>query len=150
MARSGTNTFGLRFGVEASLGVKPTTGWRTLEPNNPSAFGATITTVERRPISPERGRKKGTVVNAESSVEYEGDLTLDAFTDFMEGFIFSEWANRDFDFKGTDGIVPPPVADSTTWTIASLSTLMGTKLLDPISGSSPLLFAKGYTGAAMG
>ena len=99
MARSGTNTFGLRFGIEASLGVKPTTGWRTLEPNSPSAFGALITTRARRPISPERGRKKGTVVNSESSVEYEGDLTMDAATDFMEGFIFAEWANKEFDFK---------------------------------------------------
>ena len=148
MAKSGTNQFGLRYGIEASLGVKPTTGWRTLEPNNPSAFGASITTVERRPISPERGRKKGTVVNSESSVEYEGDLTMDAATDFMEGFIFAEWANKDFVFFSTGGLVPPPVASSTTWTVAALTTLMGTKLADPASGSLPLVFAKGYTNAA--
>lgn len=148
MARSGTNTFGLRYGIETSLGVKPTSGWRTLEPNNPSAFGAAITTVERRPISPERGRKKGTVVNSESSVEYEGDLTMDAFTDFAEGFVFAEWANKEFDFKTTGGLLPPPVASSTTWTIASLSALMGGKLLNPISGSNPLLYGKGYTNSA--
>ncbi len=148
MARSGTNQFGLRFGVEATLGVKPTTGWRALEPNNPSAFGATITTVERRPISPERGRKKGTVVNLESSVEYEGDLTVDAFTDFIEGFVFAEFANKDFVFRTTGGLLPPPVASSTTWTVAALTTLMGTKLADPATGSLPLVFAKGYTNAA--
>lgn len=147
MARSGTNTFGLRYAIEPSLGTKATTGWRTLEPNNPSAFGASITTVERRPISPERGRKKGTVVNAESSVEYEGDLTMDSFNDFLEGFIFAEFANKEFDFKSTGDIVPPPVASSTTWTIASMSALMGAKLPDPATGSLPLVFAKGYTNA---
>ena len=148
MARSGVNNFGLRFGIETALGIKPTTGWRLLEPNNPSAFGATITTVERRPISPDRGRKKGTVVNAESSVEYEGDMTVDAFDDFAEGFVFAEYANKEFVFKTTGGLLPPPVASSTTWTIDSLSTLMGTKLIDPVVGSSPLVYAKGYTNAA--
>lgn len=148
MARSGTNTFGLRYGIEASLGTKPTTGWRVLEPNNPSAFGAAITTVERRPISPERGRKKGTVVNSESSVEYEGDLTMDAFTDFAEGFVFAEWANKEFELKSTGGLVPPPVATSATWTVQSITALLGGKLPDPASGSVSLVFAKGYTNAA--
>ena len=112
MAQSKTNNFGLRFAPESTLGTKATTGWRTLEPNNPSAFGATITTVERRPIAPDRGRKKGTVVNLESSVEYEGDMTVDAATDFMEGFVFAEFANKEFVFRSTGGIVPPPVAES--------------------------------------
>jgi len=148
MARSSTNTFGLRYGIEASLGTKPTTGWRVLEPNNPSAFGAAITTVERRPISPERGRKKGTVVNSESSVEYEGDLTMDAFTDFAEGFIFAEWANKEFDLKSTGGLVPPPVASSTTWTVQSVSTLLGGKLQFTALGPWPLVYGKGYTNSA--
>ncbi len=148
MARSGTNNFGLRFAIEATLGIKPTTGWELLEPNNPSAFGAVITTVERRPISPDRGRKKGTVVNLESNVEYEGDLTMDAFDDFAEGFVFAEYANKEFVFKSSSGTLPPPVASSTTWTIDSLSTLMGTKLIDPVVGSSPLVYGRGYTNAA--
>jgi len=148
MARSGTNNFGLRYGIESTLGTKPTSGWRLLEPNNPSAFGATITTVERRPISPDRGRKKGTVVNLESSVEYEGDLTLDAFDDFAEGFVFAEYANKEFVLKASSGTVPPPVASATTWTVDSLSTLMGTKLQFTALGPWPLVYGKGYTNSA--
>jgi len=148
MAQSKTNNFGLRYGIESTLGTKPTSGWRTLEPNNPSAFGATITTVERRPISPDRGRKKGTVVNLESSVEYEGDMTMDAATDFMEGFVFAEFANKEFDFRTTGGLLPPPVASSTTWTIASLSALMGGKLQFVALGPWPLVYGKGYTNSA--
>jgi len=148
MARSGTNNFGLRYGIESSLGTKPTSGWRVLEPNNPSAFGATITTVERRPISPERGRKKGTVVNLESSVEYEADLTMDAATDFMEGFVFAEFANKEFDLKASSGTVPPPVASATTWTVDSISTLLGGKLTFAAAGPWPLVYGKGYTNSA--
>lgn len=148
MARSGTNNFGLRYAIESTLGTKPTTGWRTLEPNNPTAFGAVITSVERRPISPDRGRKKGTVVNLESSVEFDGDLTMDAFNDFAEGFVFAEYANKEFDLKSTGGVVPPPVASSTTWTVQTVSTLLGGKLQFVAAGPWPLVFGKGYTNAA--
>lgn len=148
MSRSGVNNFGLRFGIETALGVKPTTGWRLLEPNNPSAFGESITTTERRPLSPDRGRKKGTVVNAESSVEYEGDMTVDAFTDFAEGFIFAQYANKGFDFKSTGDLLPPPVLSSSTWTIAALSALMGGKMINPAGGTSMIVYAKGYTDPA--
>ena len=148
MARVNVNNFGLRYVIETSLGVAPTTGWRGLEPNNVSTFGATITTVSRRPISQDRGRKKGTVTNKESAVEFDADLTLDAFVDFAEGFVFSEFANKEFDLKSTGGLVPPPVASSTTWTVQSVSALLGGKLQFVALGPWPLVFAKGYTNAA--
>ncbi len=148
MARVNVNNFGLRYVIETSLAVAPTTGWRSLEPNNVSTFGATITTVARRPISQDRGRKKGTVTNLESSVEFDGDLTMDSFSDFAEGFIFSEFANKEFDLKSTGGLVPPPVASATTWTVQSVSTLLAGKLQFTALGPWPLVFAKGYTTAA--
>lgn len=99
MARVLTNNVILQYAVESStIGTLPGSPlWRQLEPNNISTYGATITTVERRPISQDRGRKKGTVVNLESAVEFDGDLTLDSFTDFIEGFVFAEFANAEFD-----------------------------------------------------
>ena len=148
MARVNVNNFGLSYVAETSLGVAPTTGWQTLEPNNVSTYGATITTVARRPISADRGRKKGTVTNAESAVEFEADLTIDAFDDFAEGFVFAEYANKEFVLKSTGGLVPPPVATSATWTVQSVSTLLGGKLQFTALGPWPLVFGKGYTNAA--
>lgn len=149
MARVLTNNVGLQFAVESSIGVLPgSPSWRTLEPNNISEFGASITTVERRPISKQRGRKKGTVVSLESGAEFDADMTLDSFTDFAEGFVFAEFANKEFDLKGTGGVVPPPVATSTTWTIAAASALLAGKVQFTAVQLATLLWARGYSNAA--
>ena len=136
MARVLTNNVILQYGVETALGVAPIdNSWRALEPNNLSAYGATITTVERRPISADRGRKKGTVTNLESAVEFDGDLTVDAFTDFAEGFVFAEFANKEFDLKSGSGLLPPPaVATTDDFTVDTISTLLGGKLVFADSG----------------
>lgn len=149
MSRVLTNNVGLQFAVESSIGTLPgSPSWRTLEPNSIGAYGPSITTVERRPISRQRGRKKGTVVNLESSVEFEADLTLDAFTDFGEGFVFAEFANKEFDLRGTGGVVPPVVASSTTFTVAAASTLLAGKVQFTTSQLATLLWARGYTNSA--
>jgi hypothetical protein len=149
MSRVLTNNVGLQFAIESSIGVLPGSPlWRTLEPNSIGSFGASITTVERRPISKQRGRKKGTVVNLESGAEFDADLTLDSFTDFAEGFVFAEFANKEFDLKGTGGVVPPPVASATTWTIAAASALLAGKVQFTTVQLATLLWAKGYTNAA--
>ena len=149
MARVNVNNFGLRYAPESTLGTKPTSGWRELEPNNPATFGATISTAERRPISPDRGRKKGTVVNLESAVEVEADLTMDAFTDFAEGFVFAEFANKEFDLKSSSGTLPPPAVDgggsNDSFTIDAASALLGGKMVYNASGAISLVYAKGYT-----
>ena len=88
MARVLTNNVTLQYTIESSIGVLPGSPlWRALEPNNISAFGASITTVSRRPISQERGRKKGAVTNLESAVEFDADLTMSSLEDFAEGFV---------------------------------------------------------------
>ena len=152
MARVNTNNFGLRYVIESSLGTAPTSGWRSLQPNNVSTFGATITTVARRPISADRGRKKGTVTNLESAVEFDADLTLDAFTDFAEGFVFAEFANKEFDLKSSSGTLPPPAVDggggNDSYTIDSASTLLGGKMVYAASAARTLIYAKGYTNSA--
>lgn len=147
--KSDTNNFGLRYAPEATLGTKPTTGWRLLEPNSPGSFGATITTVPRRPISPTRGRRKGTVVDLDSVVEFEADATYQAMLEHAEGLIFAEFANAEFDLKASSGTVPPPaVAATDAFTIDSASALLAAKMQWVTGGPFTLIFAKGYTNSA--
>lgn len=153
MARVLTNNVTLQYAVEASIGVLPGSPlWRQLEPNNISSYGPTITTVERRPISQDRGRKKGAVVNLESAVEFDADLTLDAFTDFAEGFVFAEFANTEFDLKSSSGTLPPPAVDggggNDSFTIDAASALLAGKLVFAAGAARSLVYAKGYTNAA--
>jgi hypothetical protein len=149
MSRVLTNNCGLQYAIESSIGTLPgSPNWRTLEPNSIGSYGATITTVERRPISKQRGRKKGTVTNLESGAEFDADLTLDAFTDFAEGFVFAEFANKEFDLRGTGGVVPPVVATGTTFTIAAASALLAGKVQFTTSQLATLLWARGYSNAA--
>ena len=94
MPRVLTNNVSLAYAIEATSGV-PSAVWRLLEPNSIGAFGANITTISRSPISRNRQRRKGTVTDLDSSIEFESDLTLSAFRDFLEGFIFAVGINRD-------------------------------------------------------
>lgn len=149
MARVNTNNTSLRFAIETTVGVLPgSPQWRIAEFNTIGAYGAQITTVVRRPISQDRGRKKGTVTDLDSSVEFETDLTLDAFTDFAEGFVFAEFANVEFDLKSGTGTLPPPVATTSTYTIDSASATLGGKIQFTAVQYATLVYAKGYTNSA--
>lgn len=150
MARVLTNNVSLQYAIESSIGVLPGSPlWKLLEPNNISAYGASITTVARRPISRERGRKKGTVVNLESAVEFDADLTMEAFDDFAEGFVFAEYANKEFVLKSSSGTLPPPATVTTNvFTIDAASTLLGGKLVYSAGAARSLVYAKGYALAA--
>lgn len=145
MARVLTNNVALQYAIETSIGVLPGSPlWRLLEPNNISAYGATITTVSRRPISQQRGRKKGTVTNLESSVEFDADLTMQSMEEHAEGFVFAEFANVEFDLKLS---TLPPTATVTTdvFNIDSASALLAGKVVWVSAAGRSLLYAKGYT-----
>ena len=101
MGRVSTNSFGLSVARELVPGTPPDSGWKSLEPNSISTFGASVTTVSRAPISKTRQRRKGTVTDLESSVEFEHDLTLDVFDDFVESFLFASKSNSDLDLIAT-------------------------------------------------
>lgn len=147
MSRVLTNNVTLQYTVETSIGVLPGSPlWRELEPNNISAFGASITTVSRRPIARERGRKKGAVTNRESAVEFDADLTMSSMEDFAEGFVFSEFANVEFNLQDGTGTIPPPAVDTTDdFTVDSVSALLGGKMVYVAAAARSLVFAKGYT-----
>ena len=94
MARSLTNNLAMAVAIETSIGVLPATPlWVKLEPNSIGAYGATITTVPRNPISNTRQQRKGSVTDLDSSVEWEGDLTKDHVMQFIEGFVFAQRQN---------------------------------------------------------
>lgn len=151
MTRVLSNNATLKYAVESTtIGTLPATDlWRSLEPNSISAYGAAITTVSRRPISQDRGRKKGTVTNLESSVEFEGDLTMDSFTDFAEGFVFAEMANTEFSLKDGTGTIPPPaVATTDDFTVDSVSAALAAKMVYAVGQGISLVYALGYTNSA--
>ncbi len=94
MGRVITNNVSLSYTIETALGVAGTT-WFLLEPNSVNTFGADITTVPRNPISRNRQRRKGTTTDLDSVVEFEEDITLSSFRDFIEGFCFVTGINTD-------------------------------------------------------
>lgn len=90
MGRTLTNNTSMAYSIEASLGnLAGSPVWKLLEPNNIGTFGSTISTVARSPISRNRQRRKGTITDLDSAVDWDGDLTLSHFNDFIEGFMFA-------------------------------------------------------------
>lgn len=90
MGRVPTNQTGISYAIEESLAVLPgTPTWKLTEPNDITAFGASLTKVARDPISVLRQRRKGTTTDLDSTVEVDSDLTKEAYLDFIEGFMFA-------------------------------------------------------------
>lgn len=135
MGRTLTNNFSLAYAIEQSIGVLPgSPTWKLLEPNAISTFGATVTTVARSPISKSRQRRKGTVTDLDSAVEFDADLTLEHFIDFIEGFCFAS-------FTGPDHTVPTAVTGGATdeYTIPAISSALA---------QNTLVYARGFTVSA--
>lgn len=106
--------------------------WKQLEPNSIDTLGAEITTVARDPISADRSRRKGTITDLDSSVEYEGDLTMDIIDDFIAGFCYVVATNADLRFTGSD-------ATATGFVVAALTTEQAARL-----NVGTLVFSQGY------
>jgi hypothetical protein len=94
MGHASTNNTSLSYAIETSTGVA-STQWKLLQPNAIGSFSANIETVERNPISKNRQRLKGTIVNLTSNPSFDSDLTIEAFRDFIEGFMFARSINGD-------------------------------------------------------
>jgi len=148
MSRVSTENVSLRYGVETALNTPPTgaNDWRILEPNDISKFGPDIKTVARRPISPRRGRRKGTVVDLDSPPELKGDLTVDSFLDFIEAYVYAEFANVDYNLRNTANAAPPAVTNG--FTISAASAALGDKVQFVAVQRASLLVSKGYATAA--
>ena len=94
MGRVLTNNVGFNYSIETAL-EQAGTDWVQLEPNAINNFGADVTTVARSPISKNRQRRKGVSTDLDSAVEFESDLTVSAFRDFIEGFCFANGINTE-------------------------------------------------------
>lgn len=138
MGRSLTNNFGLIYTTEDSNGV-PDTVWRRLEPNSVGGFGATIATVARNPISPNRQRLKGAITDLDSAVDFEADLTISAFRDFAEGFVFSRSVNGIV----TDLITTAAETTGDSYTVSALSASQADKF-----EIDTLIYVSGFTNSS--
>lgn len=139
MGRVLTNNTEIAYVAETSLGTPDTSGWKKVEPNSIGAFGADISTVARDPISQNRQRRKGTVTDLDSTVEFEADLTLDAFRDFVEGFCFSVGVNADV--AQLDVSAAETTGDS--FTVTALTAAQAAKF-----EIGTLVWASGFTDSA--
>lgn len=142
MGRSLTNNTSLSVAIEDSVGVLPGSPiWDVLEPNSINTFGAEITTVSRDPISVDRQRRKGSVTDLDSAMEFEADYTFSHFDDFIEGFIFATAVNSDLEFVGGN-------ATGIGYTIPSATAAQAAKLQFVGTGPISLVYARGYVTTA--
>lgn len=75
---------------EQTLGVLPANPvWQTREPNSFDDFGAEYTKVARRPFSPSRQRKKGSVTDLDADGGFNEDVTQNNLKGEMEEFFFA-------------------------------------------------------------
>ena len=92
-----TNDVSISYVRETSINV-PGTDWKRMEPNDIPTFGETIERAPRNPISPDRQERKGAIVDRDSAVGINSDLTLSSFSDFIEGFMFATGIRSDVGF----------------------------------------------------
>jgi hypothetical protein len=130
MGRVLTNNTTLQVATESSLGVQPTSGWKTIEPTTIGKFGPTLTKLTREPISKNRQRRKGALTDLDSSVEFEADVTYDHMKMFLEGLLFSS-------FKGGT-VFSPTAVTATGYTVASGGAL----------AAGTLIYARGFANPA--
>lgn len=90
LSKIDSNSTGLAFAEETSVGVLPVTPiWYPLEPNEYGSFGGKVKTVARRPINQTRQRKKGVVVDVDAAGDFTMDVTADNTQRLMQGFLFA-------------------------------------------------------------
>ena len=124
---SSTNETIFSYSIEETPGklpVSPT--FKSVEPNDVSSYGATISSVPRNPISESRGNKKGSTTDLDSAAEFPADLTIESFLDFSQGVMYAEWYKQPH-------FVPTAVT-ATGYTVASGGNLT----------AGALIFARGF------
>ena len=122
---------------EATLGavVPPTTGWFHLQPNSYGDVGPSFTKLARSPISKNRQIQRGMLVDMDSGVPFECDVTKDVIDVFLEGMFMSVTKH-----SGNTGLAlfRPTAVTATGYTVAALGALT----------NSHLVFARGFATAA--
>lgn len=140
MGRVLTNDVTLSVGRQPDIG-SDATSFEQLEINTISNYGATITTVRREPISPDRQARKGTTSDLDSNVEFETDTTLSAIDTFMDGFVAAIAVNSEMTFN-------PGAVTSSGYVIPAASAQQAGKLQYTANGPQSLVYARRFTTAA--
>ena len=92
----------LSFAIEDSIGVLPgTPDWTSLEWNDLTNFGSTISTVSRTPVNQDLMEYEGAVSDLDSAVAFQTDLTYSSFNNFAQGAFYSVWKAQS-EFTPTD------------------------------------------------
>lgn len=89
MGRTLTNATSLSVAIESTFKTQPTTGWKTVEWNTMDKFGPDLKKVAREPVSKSRQRRKGALVDLDSAVSFETDITYDNVRLFIEQLMFA-------------------------------------------------------------
>lgn len=90
-----SNGTGLRYSLETSIGVADGSAvWYPLEPNEYDDFGGQYKLVARNPINQGRQRKKGVIVDLDSSGGFTSDLLQNSLQDLMQGFFFADFRRK--------------------------------------------------------
>lgn len=90
-----SNATGLRYSLETSIGVADGSAvWYPLEPNEYKDFGGQYKLVARNPINQGRQRKKGVIVDLDSSGGFTSDLLQNGLQDLMQGFFFADFRRK--------------------------------------------------------
>lgn len=120
-----------------SLGTPPTTGWRTLQPDQDQIgnFYRQIKTVAPSPISAERQMNKPVIVDADAMPTITQDLTSDLINDVGEGMFLAKAKHN-----GGTGVsfFVPSARTTTDYTVAAGGAL----------AAGTLVNAKGWANAA--
>lgn len=142
MGRVLTNNVNLSYAIETAVGVAGTS-WFLLEPNSINSFGASISTVARAPISKNKQRRKGTITDLDSAAEFEHDITLSVFQDFIEGFCFATATNSDMDLA-----VSAVGATADEYTVSAVSASVADRLQFSATEYATLVFGRGFSNAS--
>lgn len=78
--------------VEATLGasVPPTTGWFNCQPNNIGAIGSSYKKLARSPISKNRMNQRPILVDEDSKMPWQADVTKSFLDQYLEGIFMSK------------------------------------------------------------
>lgn len=122
ITKQDSNLSSLRVAEESTIGkVLGSAIWLPMEPNSYSSFGGKNKTVQRKPITIDRQRRKGTVVDVDTGGGWNQDLTLNNLTRVLQGFFFNNLAEKGTNspIAGTSIAVSSVVAATRTFTLAS-------------------------------
>lgn len=133
MGRALSNNTALAFAVESALATLPGSPvWKRIQPNTITKFGADTSKVARDPMTNTRQRQKGTIVDLDSGVEIEHDLTMELMSDFLPYFMYTV-------FKGpANSPFTATAVTATGYTVAAGGAL----------AQSTLIYASGFLTAA--